>query len=1353
MLTNTSRYLSCITLIATIVLLACPSTVTAQSPPTGLISVNRLGNGSGNAPALNNALSFSADGRYVAFVSEASDLAVNEANNARDVFVRDRQSGQTILVSANATGTGTGNGYSRSPRITPDGRYVAFMSASSNLVTDDAAVSIHEDVYVRDLLTGTTTLVSRNFGGTARGNGLSGGNTTLGISADGRFVTFTSFATDLVATADNNHQSDVFVRDLQTRTTTLVSVNRNGNGPGSNVSDSSVITPDGRFIVFLSQARDLISFDTGFSRQVFIRDLQTGTTNLVSPNRLGTSGGTGGIDARNSNDMTVSPDARFVAFTSESSDLVDNDTNNAQDVFVRDTHLGITQLVSVAASGAASGNRPSGQLAMTPDGHFVVFLSAADNLVANIDNNLQHDVFIRDLRANTTELVSVNRTGVAGGNGYSNDSLLLSFQRPAISDDGRYVSFTSSASDLTSAKDTNGGNPNGSQLDVFVRDRHLGTTAPVSVNYSGSDTGQGISSYTAIARDGRSIFYFSGASDLVSYDTNGGIQDLFVFVNVPEPNQVRFKTAASTSSENAGSVNVVVSLGGPAIAPVSINYSSVDGTAIASTDYVPTSGTITFAPGETEKTFSVSLTNDTLDENTETVILRISSTNNGVPLGEPNISVLNIEDDDPAPTLKISDSRVPEGGTGTVYAIFTISLSAPSGRSVSAQVETRPGTATAGVDYQAISGQLIFSPGETSRQIAVPVKGDTEVEPDETFTINLTNPVGANAGTAGTGTITNDDPGTQFNISGRVDDPSTGGIGGVTITLHLDQAGTTLTTQTDTNGNYAFINLPFGQNRVMLTPSKAGLNFSPPSSGIVSTSSLDGNNTINFAAGTPYIANLTGAQVVPPTNSNGVGHGIITLSRDETKALVDLNFGALSGSLTQAHIHFSAGPGVNGPILFTLPRGVFRNQLIPMTPAHVQLLKAGQLYFDLHTSLFSGGELRGQITALHTQTVQLSAATYSVSEGDGRATLTVTRTGDTTGIATVDYQTIDTDTFTVGCADAVNNAGGAYGRCDFATTIGKLSFAAGEINKTITVPIINDGRVEGAETFQLQLSNVTGTGTTLGAQDVAVVTIMDNDAAGAPNPSITLSPADYPFFVRQHYLDFLSREPEPSEPWTAVLNRCPNVNTGPSAVTDCDRIAVSGAFFGSPEFRIKGFYVFRFYRVAFNRLPGYGEIVADMSFVAGQTEAEVYARKAQLATAFIARPEFTNAYGSKTNAEYVTALLTRYQLTQVKTPDPAAPDGATKVTLTSAALTNSLNAGSLTRAQVLRALADSDEVAAVEYNSAFVASQYYGYLRRTPEVSGYQAWLKVINEDPNNVRIMVNGFINSTEYRLRFGQP
>ncbi|HEY0101627.1 MAG TPA: Calx-beta domain-containing protein, partial [Pyrinomonadaceae bacterium] len=371
--------------------------------------------------------------------------------------------------------------------------------------------------------------------------------------------------------------------------------------------------------------------------------------------------------------------------------------------------------------------------------------------------------------------------------------------------------------------------------------------------------------------------------------------------------------------------------------------------------------------------------------------------------------------------------------------------------------------------------------------------------------------------------------------------------------------------------------------------------------------------------------------------------------------------------------------------------------------------------------------------------IQFSERFYQAYENTERVTLTVLRSGDLSNAASVDYRTVDVDTFTTGCA---NGGQGAFGRCDFSATYGRLAFSPGELHKTITIPLINDGHSEATEPFQVVLSNPVGL--ILGGTSTAQVHVLDDDPLGTPNPIFNT-----PFFVRQHYLDFLSREPEPSEPWSAVLDRCPNVNRDPV----CDRITVSQSFFGSTEFRLKGSYVFRFYKVAFDRLPHYTEIVADMSFVAGATEAEVYARKAQLATLFTERFEFQTAYTRLSQSAFVAALLGRYGITQITTPDPAQPDGSAKVTLTQSELITKLDTNALTRAQVLRAVADSEQVSQAEFNNTFVAMQYYGYLRRTPEESGYQAWLRVIKQDPNNIRIMVDGFMNSTEYRLRFGQP
>ena len=379
-------------------------------------------------------------------------------------------------------------------------------------------------------------------------------------------------------------------------------------------------------------------------------------------------------------------------------------------------------------------------------------------------------------------------------------------------------------------------------------------------------------------------------------------------------------------------------------------------------------------------------------------------------------------------------------------------------------------------------------------------------------------------------------------------------------------------------------------------------------------------------------------------------------------------------------------------------------------------------------------------TAASTPTIQFSSSAYIIGEAGTKADVTVTRSGDTSGTNSVEYITTDTDNFTVNCG---NVAGNAFARCDFATSVDTLTFAPGETSKTFAIPIINDSIAEGSETFGVTLSNATG-GATLGSPFTTTITITDNESVTGPNPIFTT-----PFFVRQHYLDFLSREPEAGEPWSGILNSCSDVNNNPA----CDRLTVSGAFFGSPEFSLKGLFAYRFYKLAFNRLPLYAEIVVDMRTVTGATPAETFQKKATFTNNFVVRTEFINLYNGQTNTQYVNTLMGRYSLTSITTPDPAAPDGTNKVTLTTADLINRLNGvgGTLTRAQVLRAIADSDQVVTAEANQGFVAMQYYGYLRRTPDIGGFNSWINHLNANPTDFRTMVNGFMNSSEYRLRFG--
>ena len=251
------------------------------------------------------------------------------------------------------------------------------------------------------------------------------------------------------------------------------------------------------------------------------------------------------------------------------------------------------------------------------------------------------------------------------------------------------------------------------------------------------------------------------------------------------------------------------------------------------------------------------------------------------------------------------------------------------------------------------------------------------------------------------------------------------------------------------------------------------------------------------------------------------------------------------------------------------------------------------------------------------------------------------------------------------------------------------------------------------------------------------------------NTRITIDDSD--FFVQQQYIDFLSRFPDAGgfNDWLNTLNSCsgdPACLDGPNG----KRVQVSRNFFLSTEFQIKGYYAFRFYKAAFGRLPFYEEMIPDMRAVTAPTTAEVRQKKAAYAASFVARGEFQTAYGSLSNAAFVNALMGRYSLSAITTTDPQNPDAGAQVTLTSADLTNQLNAGTLDRAKVLRAIVDSTQVQQAEFNSGFVAMQYYGYLRRTPEPEGYANWLRTINANPADLNTMVYGFVYSGEYRNRF---
>jgi hypothetical protein len=324
-----------------------------------------------------------------------------------------------------------------------------------------------------------------------------------------------------------------------------------------------------------------------------------------------------------------------------------------------------------------------------------------------------------------------------------------------LSADGRYVGFTSKASDLTSGPDTNGGV---ATFDIFIRDRQTNTTKLITLNNSGADSGSGGSAlHPLLNADGKLIFFFSGMRDLVGYIATS-VGDLFVSSNLPQSDQIRFKATLTNINESAATATVSVILQSAQPAPVSINFNTTNGTALSGSDYVATSGTLNFAPGETEKTFPVSILDDSVIENDEIIIVRLSNATGGIVLGEPNIAAIKIVDDEPPPTLRISDVTTHEGDIGQFPAQFMVTLSAPTQRAVSVVLTTQAGSAASNLDFVEGTLQINFAPGQTALAVNALVIGDFAVEGTEEFFINLSSPVNATIGDSqGVITIVDDD--------------------------------------------------------------------------------------------------------------------------------------------------------------------------------------------------------------------------------------------------------------------------------------------------------------------------------------------------------------------------------------------------------------------------------------------------------------------------------------------------------------------------------------------------------------------------------------------------------------------
>jgi Tol biopolymer transport system component len=393
-----------------------------------------------------------ANGRYVTFESAAHNLLPVDIEPAyyRDVYVHDRYTRTTSLVSVKSDGTRGSNSYKYAglPDISADGRYVVF--ESSDFLAPENEYSYGYNIYLHDMELGNTSLISIKWD---KANP-AGSSSDPKISADGRYVTFVSLSKELLTNYQDDPTiagHDVFVHDISTRTNKLVSVASNGS-PANHRSDDPSISADGRYIVFVSNATNLVPgepLNKSYQEEVFLHDQVTGETSVVSVNSEGErSNG----DSRN---PEISADGRYVVFESKNSTNIEaglDRSYNSPDIYVHDRVTGKTTLVSIH-NGERGVSDESYNPRISADGRYITFESRARDLIHGITLPGGYKVFIHDQVSKETRLLSYNTGGEPENGGSGN---------PHISADGNYITFESVSTDLVPG-DTN------RRKDVFVR--------------------------------------------------------------------------------------------------------------------------------------------------------------------------------------------------------------------------------------------------------------------------------------------------------------------------------------------------------------------------------------------------------------------------------------------------------------------------------------------------------------------------------------------------------------------------------------------------------------------------------------------------------------------------------------------------------------------------------------------------------------------------------------------------------------------------------------------------------------------------------------------------------------------
>jgi hypothetical protein len=512
------------------------------------ISIASSGTQMGNASSSTAPGSVSANGQYDVFVSGATNL-VNGVTivpfTGNHIYLRNASTGTTSLVDVATSGTTSGDQGAGSPAITPDGRYVAFLSGSDNLTNNDQNPS-RSEVYVRDLLAGQTFLVSLGIDGKPANNQMDG---TLSIAADGQghlFLAYQTKATNLTQGDRNSNNDQVFVTAFNldaggniqygSLNTTLVSADNTSTGNGSNGDSlSSILSQDGSTLVFTSQATNL-NIPGGYSDNIprfsnlYLYSLAGKTLTLLSAEPTPSTAATG--NQRSFLDLgygglqqAISDDGRYTVFDSNSDNMIPGIvTNGERNVYFRDLVSGATSLVSISSDGQSGANGTSVWPFMTPDGRYVAFGSDASNLAGTTYGRRQ--IFVRDMQQGQTYMVSLGIDGQPGNGGFYP---VLSI---AETSDGRLaIAYATNSTNLT-ANDTS------TAQNVFVTTFNLDasgnilsstrTTTLASPTGSGNG-GNDDSNYPILSKDGSTLAFMSRASNLVGETPDSNHWQLFTY--------------------------------------------------------------------------------------------------------------------------------------------------------------------------------------------------------------------------------------------------------------------------------------------------------------------------------------------------------------------------------------------------------------------------------------------------------------------------------------------------------------------------------------------------------------------------------------------------------------------------------------------------------------------------------------------------------------------------------------------------------------------------------------------------------------------------------------------------------